>query len=198
MASWAALQGLGILLVLYIVYQAFIGLHIFIWDPFEIDKSLKNLTKASRQIQRTLNNRGANQLQRIGWYPLGVKVPQIESSQVQESSQLHGPPRAILAMDEAIEGVHGLVVEQVDETVEYFRDGQWQKDAMEFNERVSQAALKTSGNVGWATNAIGNGVSKKLDEYGIRDRPEQDQELRIRTQMGIQRALSGGVKRKEE
>ncbi|GAD97538.1 hypothetical protein PTT_13354 [Paecilomyces variotii No. 5] len=152
-ASIFAVQLLGIALLLFMVYKAFWATHKFIWDPYDIEHSLKELLHVTHQVHRTLDAGGRKQYKRIGWYPLGERI-QGQGDLVTASQTETGPSRVELPMQKSLQEVHSTVTEGTilvtERTKKYFESGEYQSHRNKVGEFVENIVLDSGDNVAGA------------------------------------------------
>lgn len=100
-ASVVVAKGIGMALLIAAVWKAYWLMHKFVWDPYDIEDSLKKLLQTTRMVRETLGVNPSSKLvtagatstadlKRIGWYPLGTKRPR-QAPQITPNDQPQPP-----------------------------------------------------------------------------------------------------------
>ncbi|KAL1861249.1 hypothetical protein Plec18170_001764 [Paecilomyces lecythidis] len=149
-ASIFAVQMLGIAVLLFMVYKAFWATHKFIWDPYDIEHSLKELLHTAHLVHKTLDASGRRQYKRVGWYPLGERI-QGQEDLVTASQAETGPPQVELPFQKSLQEVHSTVTEGTmlvtERTKKYFESGEYQSHRRKVGEFVDNLVLDSGDNV---------------------------------------------------
>jgi hypothetical protein len=164
----------GIALVLYLAWRAVYAMHKFLWDPYDLESGLKDLVRASDRVRKTLGTAGPNSTRtnRIGWYPLGERVPKDhEQALLDEVNKERGPPRAPVPLQESLLEMHGAVAESVGAVaggvVQYFEGAEWERDREGLGEILDKVVLTTGDSVVMAIDGIGEQVGKVVGSLGV-------------------------------
>ena len=163
-ASIVTAQLIGIALLFLVVFKAFLTVHNFIWDPYDVRKSLKTLLIASDNVHNTLIHGGARQYKRVGWYPLGEKVAEGDKTLVTSVRTELGPPRALPPLQthlaeaqSTLNEAAGIVAEGIGGLLE----------GGGFQNRLDKAILVTGDHVGKVVDGVGQQVGKMVDGVGL-------------------------------
>ncbi|KAG7404069.1 hypothetical protein Forpe1208_v015794 [Fusarium oxysporum f. sp. rapae] len=161
-ASAFAAQMLGVAVLLFMGYKAFWYMHKFIWDPYDIEDSLKDLLQASQAVRKTLSKRGERQFKRIGWYPLGEKIVRIDEDLIAEVMVEMGPSRAVLPVEAPLQQLHGAVADSVglaaEGAIKYFDSDNFQYHRKDIGELMDTVVLKAGDQVGRAIDGFGDQI----------------------------------------
>ncbi|KAH7015894.1 hypothetical protein EDB80DRAFT_708842 [Ilyonectria destructans] len=170
-ASVFTAQMLGVALLLFMACKALWYMHKFIWDPYDIEDSLKDLLQASQAVRKTLSKRGEGQYKRIGWYPLGEKIVRNDENFIAEARVEMGPPRAVLPVEAHLQELHSAVTDSVgmaaEGAIKYFDSDDFQSHRKDIGEFVDAVVLKAGDQVGRAIDGVGDQVGVIVNEVDI-------------------------------
>lgn len=192
-ASVATAKCIGMSCLVLGVWKAFWYMHKFLWDPHDVEGSLKALLQASNLVRATLGASGpgasssSSQLlagvdaprhfKRIGWYPLGDRRIESDEEQqsitaVSESLLLTGPPRAQPPLLTSTQSADKEMAEGLGHAVvglqEYLAaESGFQQDVKRLGHAVDAAVLAGSDGMGRAIDNVlssAQGVREKAIE----------------------------------
>ncbi|KAI9149090.1 Protein SERAC1 [Paramyrothecium foliicola] len=162
-ASVITVKTAGIILVFYLAWRSFSAVHKFIWDPYDVQHSLKTLLQASENVHKALVHGGVRQYKRVGWYPLGEKAHEGQKTLVATARVENGPPRAIAPAEKSIAEAQKSLQEAAGNVVENL--GEMFENA-NFSARIDQAILTTGDQVGRVVDEVSHHVGKVVDDVG--------------------------------
>ena len=161
-ASMVVVRTLGLVILLFMVAKATFWTHKFIWDPYDLRGSLRELVQAAEKVSGVLASSGANRgVVRVGWYPLGERMHAEQASLREEVVKERGPPRANAPMRKRLEDIGEVVTVAV---------GGFNESAVSAIEGGGAGAGRITGSGGGGGRAAGGLLDSEVREVSMVDR----------------------------